>query len=156
MATITEKLKELGITLPPAPKKLGNYEPIFITGNTAYLSGHLPFQNDGTLITGKVGADISVEDATAAARQVALNLLATIEAKLGSLDRVKQVVKTVGFVHGVDGFTQQPQVINGCSDLLASVFGEERGVGARSAVGVNGLPANIPVEIELIIEIASA
>ncbi len=156
MATVADKLTELGITLPPAPKKLGNYEPILITGNTAYLSGHLPFQNDGTLITGKVGDDVSVEDAAIAARQVGLNLLATIQAKLGSLDRVKQVIKTVGFVHGVDGFSQQPQVINGCSDLLAEVFGEERGVGARSAVGVNGLPANIPVEIELIIEITDA
>ena len=146
------KLEELGIKLPPAPPKGGVYKPIVFTGDLAYVSGHGPYQDDESYITGKVGRDLDTEGAKAAARQTGLALLATIKAQLGSLDKVKRVIKLLGMVNGTPEFGEHPQVINGCSELFRDVFGED-GVGARSAVGMGSLPGNIPVEIEILIEV---
>ena len=120
-------------------------------GNVAFLSGHLPYAN-GELITGKVGDTVTPEDANAAARAVGMGLVTTLKHNLGDLDRVKRIVKLVGFVNCTDGFTQQPSVINGCSDFMFEVF-EDKGVHARSAVGSNALPLNVCVEVEAIVEI---
>lgn len=147
------RLNELGITLPEAPKPLGAYRPAIRVGNMVYLSGHLPVQSDGSLALGKVGGSFTLEQGAEAARHAGLSILATLKNELGSLSKVKRLIKTVGFVNCTDDFTAQPKVINGCSDLFAQVFGPENGVGARSAVGVNSLPAGIPVEIEAIFEI---
>lgn len=147
------KLEELGLELPPSPAPGGVYTPIVIVGKIAYLSGHGPVQSDGSLIIGRVGEDLDVEGGQAAARQTGLGLLNTMRENLGSLDKVKRVVKTLGLVNSTDDFLQQPLVINGCSQLFADVFGDERGIGARSAIATNVLPGNIPVEIEVIIEI---
>lgn len=147
------QLTQLAITLPPAPPKGGIYKPVVITGNLAYLSGHGPFLPDGDYITGKVGSELSLDDARQAARQTGLAMLATLRDQLGSLDRIKQVVKLLGMVNATPDFGQHPQVINGCSELFAQVFGDEAGIGARSAVGMGSLPGNIAVEIEAIFEL---
>jgi len=149
-----ERLIELGISLPPPPKRMGNYQLMTRVGNLAYLSGHGPFLDDGSLISGRVGSEMSLEDAQNAARQVGLNLLATLRNELGSLDKVSRLIKSLGLVNSADDFFQHPQVVNGFSDLFAEVFGEEDGVGARSAMGTNTLPGNIPVEIEIIVEVS--
>ena len=146
------KLQELGIELPPPAPKGGVYATVVIDGSRAYLSGHGPFQADGSFITGRVGEDLDLEQAQLAARQVGLSLLASIQAELGSLDRVKRVIKTLAFVNSTLDFTQQPQVINGFSELFRDVFGDA-GVGARSAIGTSVLPGNIPVEIEVILKV---
>ena len=148
-----KKITELGLELPPAPPRGGVYKPLVVAGNLAYLSGHGPYQADGTYLTGRVGEDLTLEQGQAAARQTGLALLATIRAELGSLDRVKRVIKTLALVNSANDFVEQPQTINGFSELFAGVFGEEYGVGARSALGTNVLPGNIPVEIEVILEI---
>ena len=148
-----QKLKDLNLELPPAPAPLGVYKPILIEGNLAYLSGHGPLKSDGSMITGRVGDDLNQEDGYKAARQTGLAILATLKSQLGSLDRVKRVVKLLGFVNCTNDFTQQPAVINGCSELFAEVFGKDAGVGTRSAVASNILPGNIAVEIEGIFEI---
>jgi len=148
------RLAELKLELPPAPKPVGVYQPIVIVGNLAYLSGHGPLQADGSLLTGCVGRDVDQAAGYAAARQTGLALLATLRRGLGSLDRVRRVVKVFGMVNCVADFKQHPAVINGCSELLAEVFGTEHGVGARSAIGVVSLPAGMTVEIEAIVEIA--
>jgi len=122
-------------------------------GQLAYLSGHGPSLDGTTYLTGRVGADLTLEDGKAAARQVGLSLLATMKRELGSLDRVARVIKTLALVNCTDDFTQQPQVVNGFSELFADVFGPDAGVGARSALAANALPGNIPVEIEIIIEL---
>lgn len=147
------RLTELGITLPPAPERMGIYKPFVQTGNLAYLSGHGPFLNDGTLMTGRLGDDMSLEEGQKAARQVGLALLATLQKELGSLDRVGRLIKSLGLVNCTDNFYQHPQIVNGFSGLFEEVFGEEVGVGARSAMGTNSLPGNIPVEIEIIVEV---
>jgi enamine deaminase RidA (YjgF/YER057c/UK114 family) len=147
------KLAELKLELPPAPKPMGVYKPIVIVGNLAYLSGHGPLKPDGTLLTGRVGGEVNQDAGYAAARQTGLAMLATLRANLGSLDRVKRVVKTLGMVNCTPDFEKHPAVINGCSELWAEVFGKEIGVGARSAVGMGSLPGNISVEIEAIFEI---
>lgn len=149
-----ERLTKLGIELPPAPKPIGLYKPIVVVGNVAYLSGHGPLKSDGTLITGRLGADMTVEDGQAAARQTALAMLATLRFALGTLDRVTRVVKLLGLVRSTDEFDQQPAVINGCSQLFADLFGPDQGIGARSALGTNSLPGGIAVEIEGIFEIS--
>lgn len=148
------RLAELKLELPPAPKPVGVYQPIVIVGNMAYLSGHGPLQADGSLLTGCVGRDVDQAAGYAAARQTGLALLATLRRGLGSLDRVRRVVKVFGMVNCLADFKQHPAVINGCSELLAEVFGTEHGVGARSAIGVVSLPAGMTVEIEAIVEIA--
>ncbi|MGN6547293.1 MAG: RidA family protein [Aureliella sp.] len=148
-----ERLTQLGIELPPAPKPAGVYKPIVIVGNLAYVSGHGPLKSDGTLITGRLGEDMTLEQGQQAARQTGLAILASLRAGLGSLDRVTRVVKLLALVRCTDSFDQQPAVINGCSQLFADVFGKDQGVGARSALGTNSLPTGIAVEIEGIFEI---
>ena len=149
----TAKLTELGITLPPAPKPVGVYKPVIVVSGMAYLSGHGPLQEDGKLITGRLGLDMDVEAGYAAARQTGLCMLSTLQTNLGSLDKVKRLVKLLGLVRSTDGFGDQPAVINGCSELFRDVFGEENGVAARSALGTNSLPGGIAVEIEAIFEV---
>lgn len=148
------KLAEMKLELPPAPKPAGVYRPVVIVGNMAYVSGHGPVQMDGTLMSGRVGVDVDQQGAYQAARQTGLAILASLKANLGSLDRVQRIVKTLGMVNATPDFEQHPAVINGCSELFGEVFGQERGVGARSAVGMGSLPGNISVEIEVICEIS--
>lgn len=148
-----EQFEKLGLTLPPAPKPLGVYKPCLVDGKYLYLSGHGTVQNDGTLIIGRVGEDMDMEAGKLAARQVGLAMLATIKANLGSLNKVKRVIKVLGMVNATPDFERHPYVINGCSELFASVWGEENGVGVRSAVGFGSLPDNIPVEIEAMFEL---
>ena len=147
------RIKELGITLPSPPKPMGNYIPAVRVGNLLFLSGHGPIRvGDQPLTRGKVGRDMSTEDAYKVAREVGINLLGSARTALGSLDKVKRVVKVLGMVNAVESFGEQPKVINGFSDLMVEVFGEN-GRHARSAVGMGSLPAGIPVEIEMILEI---
>jgi len=150
-----QRIKELGLELPPAPKPVGVYKPMLIVGNMAYTSGHGPVKSDGSMIQGRVGADLDQQDGYNAARQTGLAILATLQAGLGSLDRVKRVVKTLGLVNCTADFEAQPAVINGFSELMSEVFGPDAGIGARSAVGAGSLPSNIPVEVEAIFEIKS-
>lgn len=147
------QLTALKLQLPPAPKPMGVYKPLVLCGNLAYVSGHGPLNPDGTLIKGRVGADLDLDQGRAAARQVGLTILATLRAHLGSLDRVERVIKVLGMVNCTADFQQHPAVINGCSELFAEVFGPNHGVGARSAVGMNSLPGHIAVEIEAIFEV---
>jgi enamine deaminase RidA (YjgF/YER057c/UK114 family) len=147
------RVQELHLTLPPAPKPVAKYKTAVRVGNMLYVSGHGPLKPDKTMITGKVGKDLNLEQGKAAARQVGLAILATVKDTLGSLDKVTRLVKTLGLVNCTDDFKDQPQVINGFSELMADVFGEDNGVGARSAIGTNSLPSNIAVEIECIFEI---
>ena len=149
---IEARLKELGIELPPAITPVANYVPAVVTGNLVFLSGHGPVNEDGTLVTGKVGADLTVEEGYETARLIAMGLLGSLKAQIGDLDRVNRIVKLLGLVNCTAEFTDQPKVINGASDFLVEVFGE-KGKHARSAVGTNALPMNISVEIEMIVEI---
>ena len=148
------RLKELKLELPPAPKPVAVYRPLVVVGNMAYVSGHGPLKADKSLITGRVGADLTLDEGKAAARQVGLAILATLRDQLGSLDRVKRLVKVLGMVNSAPDFLDHPKVINGCSELFAEVWGPENGMGARSAVGMGPLPGNIAVEIEAIFELA--
>ncbi|RIK76345.1 MAG: hypothetical protein DCC68_19480 [Planctomycetota bacterium] len=147
------KLAELGLELPPAAKPAGVYTPIVVVGNLAYTSGHLPVRPDGTRVEGKVGASLTVEQGHEAAKLTGLAILSTLKANLGSLDRVKRLVKAMGLVNATPEFTQHPAVINGFSELIAEVFGRERGIGARSAFGAGSLPLGVAVEIEAVFEI---
>ena len=148
------RVKELGLSLPPPPEPAANYVSAVRTGSLLYLAGHGPLgQNGKPILVGKVGAELSLEQGYAAARQTALNCLATIRSELGSLDRVKRIVKVLGMVNATTDFTRTPQVINGFSDLMVEVFGPAIGAHARSAVGMATLPQGIPVEIEVILEI---
>jgi enamine deaminase RidA (YjgF/YER057c/UK114 family) len=146
-------LQKLGIDLPSPPAPVANYVPAVRTGNLLFVSGHGPSRADGTLVTGKVGTDLDLTAARDAARLVGLNILATVRQELGSLNAVRRVVKLLGMVNCGPGFIQMPAVIDGCSDLLVDVFGDVAGRHARSAVGMAELPANIPVEIELVLEV---
>ena len=133
---------------------MGVYRPVIVVGTLAYTSGHGPLRSDGTIVTGRLGFDISLEDGKAAARQVGLAILASLRAELGTLDRVRRVVKVLGMVNATGAFTDHPKVINGCSELFVEIWGSENGVGARSAVGMSSLPGNMAVEIEAIFELA--
>ena len=147
------RIKEIGLALPPPPKPGGNYVPGVRVGNLLFLSGHGPGRVDGVpSARGKVGRDLSIEDGYKVAREVGINLLGTAKAIVGSLDKVKRVVKVLGMVNSAEGFGDQPKVINGFSDLMVEVFGEN-GRHARSAVGMAELPSGIPVEIEMILEV---
>jgi len=146
------RLKEIGLELPPAVRPVANYVSAVRAGNLVFLSGHGPVREDGSMITGKVGADLTLEEGYEAARRVALVLLASLKAEIGDLDKVIQVVKLLGMVNCRSDFVDQPKVINGASDLLVEVFGD-KGRHARSAVGMNALPMNISVEIEMIVEV---
>ena len=143
-----EKLKSLGYDLPPPPKPLGVYKPFLQIGNRVLVSGHGGFRADGSLIIGRIGYGLTLEDGYLAARQVGLSIISTLVHNLGSLDRIDRVVKVLGMVNCTSKFEQHPKVINGCSELFAELWGEEKGVGVRSAVGMGSLPDNIPVEIE--------
>jgi len=147
------KLAELKLELPPAPKAMGVYKPVVILGNLAYVSGHGPLKTDGTLMVGRVGSEVDQQAGYNAARQTGLAILASLKRELGSLDRVKRVIKTLGMVNCTTDFANHPAVINGCSELFAQVWGSDNGVGARSAVGMGSLPGNISVEIEVIFEL---
>jgi enamine deaminase RidA (YjgF/YER057c/UK114 family) len=149
-----ERFASLQLELPPAPRPVAVYRPLVIAQGMAYVSGHGPVRTDGTPIVGRIGADLTLAQGHAAARQVGLAILATLKAQLGSLDRVKRVVKVLGMVNSAPDFLEHPKVINGCSELFAQVFGETDGIGARSAVGMGPLPGNIAVEIEAIFELA--
>jgi enamine deaminase RidA (YjgF/YER057c/UK114 family) len=153
MQTPEENFAALGLVLPPAPKPLGVYKPCLVDGKYLYLSGHGTVQEDGSLIVGRIGKDMDMDAGKLAARQVGLAMLATIKANLGSLNKVKRVIKVLGMVNCTSDFERHPYVINGCSELFAAVWGEEKGIGVRSAVGMGSLPDNIPVEIEALFEL---
>jgi enamine deaminase RidA (YjgF/YER057c/UK114 family) len=152
--TPDQRFEQLNLVLPPAPKPLGVYKPFLIVDKFVYVSGHGTVKEDGTLIIGRIGKDMSPEEGKAAARQVGLAILATLKKNLGSLDKIRRVVKVLGMVNCVPEFERHPFIINGCSELFASVWGEDNGVGVRSAVGMGSLPDNIPVEIEAMFELA--
>jgi enamine deaminase RidA (YjgF/YER057c/UK114 family) len=147
------RLKELKIELPVRPRALGVYRFVLVTGNTAYVSGHGPVGPDGTATCGKLGADLQKEAGYEAARRTGINMLTTLRQEFGSLDRIRRLVKTVGFVNSTPDFKDHPAVINGFSALMRDVFGSEAGLGARSAMGVASLPAGWAVEIEAIFEL---
>ena len=149
---VEARLKEMGIKLPAAVKPVANYVPAVRAGNLVFLSGHGPFNEDGSLITGKVGSELTPEQGYEAARRVAIGLLGSLKAEIGDLEKVKRVVKLLGLVNCTPNFADQPKVINGASDFLVEVLGA-KGKHARSAVGTNALPMNIAVEIEMIVEI---
>lgn len=152
--THEQRLAALSLELPPAPQPVAVYRPVVVVNGLAYVSGHGPVRTDGSLITGRVGSELDLEAGQAAARQVGLAVLATLRAHFGSLNAIKRVIKTLGMVNSAPDFLEHPKVINGCSELFADVFGEEAGIGARSAVGMGPLPGNIAVEIEVIFELA--
>lgn len=151
--SIEKRLEELGLVLPPAPKAVGVYRTSVMVGNLCMTSGHVPLNTDGSMITGCVGSELDQQAGYEAAKQTGLTILATLQRDLGNLDRIKRVVKLFGMVWCTSDFTQHPAVINGCSELYRDVFGEEIGVGARSAVGMSSLPLGVTVEIEGVFEI---
>jgi len=148
-----KQFEETGLSLPPVPEPKGLYKPCLIDGKYLYVSGHGPLQNDNTLIKGRIGRELTKEEGKLAARQVGLAMLATIRKNLGSLNKIKRVIKILGMVNCVPEFEQHPYIINGCSELFADVWGLDNGVGVRSAVGFGSLPENIPVEIEAVFEL---
>ena len=149
-----QRFEALKLTLPPAPKPVGVYKPALIVGQHLYVSGHGPLLPDNTLMRGRVGRDLDADGGKKGARQVGLTMLATLLATLGSLDKVKRVIKVLGMVNSADTFERHPYVINGCSELFAEIWGPDKGIGVRSAVGMGPLPDNIPVEIEALFELA--
>jgi len=148
----TKRLEELNIQLPPAPPPAGVYKPVLVVDNFLYVSGQGPINMDGSKIVGRAGDDLDKDQAKLAARQVGLTMLSTITTHFGSLDKIKRVVKVLGMVNCTPDFGNQPYVINGFSELMAEVFGEDNGIGVRSAVGMM-LPGNIAVEIEAMFEL---
>lgn len=152
---IEKKLAELGLVLPTLPGSKGIYKPCLIDGNKLYVSGHVSLNTDGTFITGKVGKDVSDDEAKLAARQCGLAILTSIKKELGSLDKIKRVIKILGMVNAVPEYEKHAIVINGCSELYVTLWGEENGKGVRSAVGMGSLPGNVSVEIEALFEIHS-
>lgn len=148
-----ERLVELGIELPPSLAPVANYLSAVRSGNLLFLAGHGPVRPDGKRVSGKVGLDLDLDEARAAARLAGLNLVNTMRRELGSLNHVRKIVKVLGMVNCAPGFNKTPAVIDGCSDVLVGIFGEEIGRHARSAVGLAELPFDIPVEIEMIVEV---
>jgi len=148
----SQRMKALNLQLPPAPPPAGVYRPVLVVGNFLYVSGQGPVNLDGSLMTGRAGDDLDEEQAKLAARQVGLTMLSTITTHFGSLDKIKRMVKVLGMVNCTPDFGKHPYVINGFSELMADIFGQENGIGARSAVGMM-LPNNITVEIEAIFEL---
>jgi enamine deaminase RidA (YjgF/YER057c/UK114 family) len=146
------KIREMGLELPPSPKPGGVYKPVLVIDKFLYVSGQGPLLSDGKLMSGKLGDDLDVEEGKMAARQVGLSMLSTIKEHFGELNKIKRLVKVLGMVNCTSDFQYQPVVINGFSELMAEVFGEENGIGVRSAVGMT-LPLNIPVEVEAIFEL---
>ena len=154
--TPEQRLADLRVVLPPAPKPVAIYKTLVVSGHLVFVSGHGPLRPDGTLITGWVGESLDLEAGRLAARQVGLAILATLRGHLGSLDRIGRVLKILGMVNAARGFLDSPKVINGCSELFAEIWGPDHGVGSRSAVGMGPLPGNIAVEIEAVFELAAA
>jgi enamine deaminase RidA (YjgF/YER057c/UK114 family) len=152
---IEEKLAELGLVLPTLPGSKGIYKSCLIDGNKLYVSGHVSLNTDGTFITGKVGKDVSDEEARLAARQCGLAILTSIKKELGNLDKIKRVIKILGMVNAVPEYEKHAIVINGCSELYVTLWGDDNGKGVRSAVGMGSLPGNVAVEIEALFEIHS-
>jgi enamine deaminase RidA (YjgF/YER057c/UK114 family) len=150
--TAEQRFAALDLRLPPAPAPMGVYKPFLVVGNLAYVSGHGPVNEDCSLIKGRVGENMNEEEGKSAAQQVGLTILSTLKENLGSLDKIKRVIKILGMVNCVAGFEKHPYVINGCSELFAAVWGDD-GIGVRSAVGMGSLPGNIPVEIEAVFEL---
>jgi hypothetical protein len=148
-----ENLKRLALELPPAPTPMGVYIPFLADGKRGYVSGHGPVLPNKQLITGRVGAGLSMDEGKQAARQAGLTILSTLRYHLGSLDKVKRVIKVLGMVNADPSFEKHPYVVNGCSELFAEIWGRENGIGVRSAVGMGSLPDNIPVEIEALFEL---
>ena len=146
------RIIELGLILPPAPKPVGVYKPVLVVDKFLYVSGQGPILADGTMIKGKLGADMDTNEGKLAARQVGLTMLSTIKAHFGELKKIKRVVKVLGMVNSAPNFENQPAVINGFSELMSEVFGKDNGIGVRSAVGMI-LPSNIPVEVEAMFEL---
>ena len=153
MTTPDENFDTLQLELPPAPAPKGVYKPCLIVENFIYVSGHGPYMPDGSLMTGRIGKEVDMEFGKQAAQQTGLAILSTLKASLGSLNKIKRVVKVLGMVNCVDSFQEHPTIINGCSELFAKIWGEEHGVGVRSAVGMGSLPSNISVEIEAMFEL---
>jgi enamine deaminase RidA (YjgF/YER057c/UK114 family) len=151
--TPDQQFEKLRLKLPPAPTPKGVYKPFLIVGNFAYVSGHGTTKEDGSLIIGRIGKDLTIDEGKLAARQVGLAILATLKQNLGSFNKIKRVIKVLGMVNCTPEFERHPFVVNGCSELFASVWGEENGIGVRSAVGMGSLPDNIPVEIEAVFEL---
>lgn len=148
----SEKIKELGLVFPPAPKPAGVYRPLLVVDKFLYISGHGPVNIDGSLMQGRAGDNLSMEEAKLAARQVGLTMLSTIVTHFGDIDKIKRIVKVIGMVNCTPNFINHPTVINGFSELMADVFGNENGIGVRSAVGMM-LPDGIPVEVEAMFEL---
>jgi enamine deaminase RidA (YjgF/YER057c/UK114 family) len=148
-----QRFKQTGLTLPPAPAPVGVYKPCLVDGKYLYLSGHGPVQNDKSLIIGRIGVELDMEQGKLAARQVGLAMLSTIFKQTGSFNKVKRVIKVLGMVNCIAAFEKHSYIINGCSELFATVWGTDNGVGVRSAVGLGSLPDNIPVEIEALFEL---
>jgi enamine deaminase RidA (YjgF/YER057c/UK114 family) len=154
MSTPEKRLADLKIVLPPPPKPVAKYKPTVLVGNLLYVSGHGPARVDGQpMMLGKLGANLTLEQGKESARLVGINILATVRNALGSLDKVKRLVKTLGMVNATPEYKDHPQVINGFSELMAEIFGDDAGVGSRSAVGMGSLPGDIPVEIECMFEV---
>lgn len=149
-----QRIIELGLVLPPAPNPIGLYKPILVSGNLLYVSGQGPVQLDGSLMIGKLGADLTIEEGQLAARQVALTMISIIKEHFGDLNKIRRIVKTFGMVNCTSDFYSSPAVINGFSSLMAEIWGEENGIGVRSAIGMT-LPGNIPVEVEAHFELIS-
>ena len=150
---VETRIKELGLELPPAPKPAGVYKPVLVAGNMLYVSGQAPLRADGSLITGRLGHNMNLEEGKLAARQAGLTMLSTIKAHFGDLGKIKRLVKTLGMVNSAPDFTQHPAVINGFSELMGEVFGNDNGIGVRSAVGMM-LPSGIAVEVEAVFELS--
>ena len=148
----SEQIKKLNLTFPPAPKPAGVYRPVLVVGKFLYVSGQGPMKNDGTLMLGRLGDNLTTEEGKLVARQVGLTMLSSIQTHFGSLDKIKRVVKVLGMVNCTPDFLQHPLVVNGFSELMADVFGKEHGIGVRSAVGMI-LPDGIPVEVEAMFEL---
>jgi enamine deaminase RidA (YjgF/YER057c/UK114 family) len=149
-----ESFQQLGLTLPVPPAPAGVYKPCLVDGRHVYVSGHGPVLPDGKLLTGRVGSEVDIEQGKLAAQQVGLTILSTLKTSLGSLDKIKRVIKVLGMVNCTPDFEKHPYVINGCSELFKKVWGDDLGVGVRSAVGMGSLPNNISVEIEALFELA--
>ena len=151
--TPEENFAKLGLSLPPAPKPLGVYKPLLIDGNHCLVSGHGTVKEDGSLIIGRIGETMNMDEGKLAAQQVGLAILSTLKKNLGSLNKVKRVIKVLGMVNCTPDFESHPFIINGCSELFAAIWGDDNGIGVRSAVGMSSLPNNIPVEIEAMFEL---
>jgi len=153
MHTIETKLKDLGYEMPVLPGSKGIYKRCLLAGGLLYVSGHISVNTDGSAIKGKLGQDLTDDEGFAAARQCGLAMLSSLKEHLGDLDKIKRVVKLLGMVNATPEYTAHPVVVNGCSELFAKLFGEENGIGVRSAVGMGSLPGNVAVEIEAIFEL---